>query len=381
MKRILFYSFILIHTIILGLLYLLTPILKQKKKRKGIAALPYYPSNWPGGKDRIAHWKRIFNDDNVKYDLYPAWENEDILALFEAEQKTNQFKRYRIFYKLYFSRIRTIFKLKNYEAVWIQRAFIPVFPFKHAYYEKLLKRIHPNVIYDFYDADYESNSNLVFETVKLGKKITVASQFLKEVHGASNINTFFLRYSIDTDEFIENKEGSREHVKIGWMGSPENGKQLVLIKDQLKQIEDDFPHVQFSFVCRELPDLGLKGLEVNQWGMDGFDYYEWLSQLDLGIVPFLEQTDRVKAKISMKNLEFMVAGVAQVVSPHVHSDTLINHESCIIALEDEWYQAIAYLTRQADKRKDFSERSRALYLEFHAYKQVYPQLKIILLDS
>lgn len=379
--RILYYSFVLQHAIVITLLHILLPFLKKRRKGEGIAALPYYPKDWPGGKDRIAAWKPLFEKEGIRYDLFPCWTNENITAFFEAERKESHLERYKIYYRIYFSRIKTLFKLKNYEAVWVQRAYTPLFPFKHAYYEKLLRRIHDNIVYDFYDADYESNETLVFETVRAGDKITVASEFLRSKLEPYNENIDFLRYSIDTAGFKPHKRIDQNTIKIGWMGSPGNAMQLTLIKEQLQKIEMDFPNVVFSFTCRELPELGLNRFLVQKWGDEGFDYYEWLANLDIGIVPFIEQTDRVKAKISMKNLEFMVAGIPQVSSPYVHSDKLENGTSCLISQPEEWYDNLRKLIEDSTLRTLFSEKSTQIYLDYHSYEVVYPRLKKILLGK
>jgi hypothetical protein len=124
------------------------------------------------------------------------------------------------------------------------------------------------------------------------------------------------------------------------MGSPENAQQLLFIADQLQNIEEKYPNVKFSFVCRKLPDLGLKRSEVLNWNMEGFNYYEWLANLDIGIVPFLKQDDRIKAKIAMKGLEFMYVGIPMIISEWVLSDKLVHNESCIISKENEWYDSM-----------------------------------------
>lgn len=375
MNRLLFYSFTFIHFSALGLMYIMSSFLKKRKTAKGIAALPYYPATWPGGKDRIADWKPFFEDKDISYDVYPCWTKEDILKFYESEKNGNSGIRYSIYFKIYFKRMRLLRKLKNYETIWIQRSYVPMFPFKDAYYEKFISRIHPNVIYDFYDADYESNEKLVFNTVKAAKSVTVASTFLKEKFEAYNQNVHFIRYAIDVSQFKLPKTKSSEGLTIGWMGSPANAAQLSLIANQLKDIEHDYPNVSFSFVCRDLPDLGLTRFTVQKWGDQGFDYHVWLSTLDIGIVPFISQNDTTRAKISMKSLEFMAAGVAQISSPWVHSDTVVPGESILIAHENEWSHQISKFILNTELRKSCSVKSLLIFEKNHTFKNVYDSLQ------
>lgn len=341
--------------------------------------MPYYPKNWPGGYDRIVAWGKYFEVDDVKFDVFPAWSEDELKFFLKCEETRNEIGRYRIYLVIYFRRIYTIFKLRNYKTVWVQRAYIPLFPFKSGVIEKLISKIHPNVIYDFYDADYESNYKLVFDTVSNANKITIASRFLENKFKEINSQVYFVRYTVNTEKFV-NKRVESEILKIGWMGSPENAEQLIKIADQLKKIEEEYPNVIFSFVCRDLPELGLKNIQVFKWADRGFNYYDWLSGIDIGLVPFILETDRVRAKISMKSLEFMAAEIPMVVSPYVHSD-MLNHTNCQIARPEDWYTIIKSLIEDSKKRANYGSIAKMVFEKYHTYDSVYPILKKVLIDD
>ena len=59
-------------------------------------------------------------------------------------------------------------------------SFIPFFPYKDSIFEKNLRLINDNIIIDFYDADYTNNYDLIINSAKKLKKISVATPFLKE---------------------------------------------------------------------------------------------------------------------------------------------------------------------------------------------------------
>ena len=379
MNRLLYYSFIAIHRLVLLLLWIIHRRLKYKTTSHKIAAFPYYPETWPGGLDRIAAWKPYFETDGNLFHVFGAYTAKQLQDYMLYEKENKEWGKYKILWLIYWSRVRVILELRNYGTIWIQRGFIPIFPFKHGYYEKLLSKIHPNVIYDFYDADYESNYRLVFDTVSFAKKVTVASRFLENKYKTINSNVFFIRYAIDTANFVTLKT-TTDRLRIGWMGSPENAVQLTKIADQLKVIEDNFPQVLFSFVCRDMPDLGLKNVEVMKWGDVGFNYNLWLSTVDIGLVPFLSDTDRVKAKISMKSLEFMASGVPIVVSPWVHSD-MLNNTNCQIAEHDNWYSRIKEMIVDNEKRTSNGLAGREIFENYHTYPKIYPLLKKVLTEN
>lgn len=380
MSRLFYYSFSALHFVLLFWAKITVFRLKQRSKGKGIAALPYYPADWPGGKDRFAEWEKYFSEQGVTYRVHDCWKSEDLLRFFEVEKNNKIRHKYQIYWKLYWKRYRLLKELKKYEAVWIQRAYVPMFPFRDAYYEKLIKKIHPNVVYDYYDADYVTNQTLVYNSVRSGKAVTVASLFLKTHLSQIQPNIKFVRYAINTDGFVP-VNNNAETIKVGWMGSPANAKELLAISRQFQRIESEYPGVQFSFVCRDLPDLDLKNCQVQKWGDDGFDYYQWLSKLDIGIVPFIDQSDTTKAKISMKSLEFMCAEVAQICSPWVHSDVMKDEETFLLAQEEEWYEKLKLLIDNPDMRTTLAAQSKQAYQKHHSFESVYKTLSKVLLHG
>ncbi|ALO15603.1 hypothetical protein L21SP5_01964 [Salinivirga cyanobacteriivorans] len=381
MARIYHYTFILFVNFIILKYKLFIIIQRPKKVKKSIAALPYYPQNWPGGADRIAAWKPYFEKEDINFNVFWAWEADELRKYFEYTKAKNQIKRYKLFFRLLNRRWGQLNQILQHDTIWIQRAFLPLYPFKKTYFEKLLHKLHPNVIYDFYDADYESNYNLVMQTVRNASKVTVASEFLKEKFKQYNKSTHFVRFAIRKEQFVTQPDRGKgtDTVKIGWMGSPDNAKQLLHIAGQLQKIENEYPQVKFSFVCRDLPELGLKRAEVQKWGEEGFDYYHWLASLDVGLVPFIKQTDRQKAKISMKCLEFMGNGISLISSPNIHADQLEDGKSFLLANENDWFEKIKLLIERPELRKKLGQKGKNIFYDYHTYEAVYPVLKEILL--
>ncbi len=345
----------------------------NRQEENSIAIFPYYPKDW-AGNSRLAGFSAYFNKDNIKCVVFDAWQANELNVLNHTK---SLFIEYETYYKLLIGRLRLLKDLPYYKFIYIQRAFIPMFPYKHAYFERLAKRYNQNIIMDFYDADYESNYNAVFEAIKSAKMITVASHYLYNKFLTTNSNIKFIRLALSDEMY--HKKGSwnddpQKPIRIGWMGSPGNAGQLTTIENQLKAIEDEF-NVVFSFVCRDLPQLSLSKAEHHNWDEIGFDYYEWLLTIDIGIVPFTNQTERTKAKISMKGLEFMATGIPMVISPYVHSDKLINNESCLVAKNDEWTTCLSKLIKNNEIRTRMGSQAYCIYKQFHTYNSIYSILK------
>ena len=375
-ERIFYHLYLLLNFIVLRYYYLRIPFFRNKKIKQSILALPYTPQGWPGGYDRMDAWTTMFKTEGYSYKVEYAWFKDDSQLL--EKSKLSTLRRYTTYLKILSTRLKLLPTLGQYEHVWVQRAFVPMFPYKDAYFERLISKIHPNIIYDFYDADYASNFNLVMNTVVVGNKVTVATAYLRNKFVERNQQTFLLRYAIDTNAFKIKKQDAANTIKIGWMGSPENAKNLQKIESQLQQLATEFDNVRFSFVCRKLPSLELKNLEVKTWGIAEFDYYDWLASLDIGIVPFVTADERTKAKISMKGLEFMAQGIPMVTSDYVHSDQLVNGTSFFLSDNDAWYDQLKKLVQDTTLRKEMGERALDVFKRFHTYPEVYEKFKEIL---
>lgn len=335
--------------------------------------MPYYPEKWPGG-DRLCFWKEDFESQNYHVDIYNAWEVEDIQQFFRWTKVKDNVNLYKLYKQILRKRTAQIKQAMDADIIWIQRNIIPVFPFKKPYYEKLLSVFHKNVIYDYYDADYTSNYNLVVKTAQLANKITVASPFLKNYFLSHNPNVLFLRYCIEQREYLVREDRSEQTIRIGWMGSPENLLQLLEIKEDLIRIEQEYPKVVFCILCREAHDIGLKRAEYVSFNDANFNYFEWLSRLDIGIVPFFGDSDRVKAKVSKKGLEFMLCGIPTLSSPWVHSDTLIHKENGLIVNQNAWHDSLSKIIENEEIRKVFGRKGREAYLTGHNKEVLVQQL-------
>lgn len=353
------------------------------KKKRGsdirILALPYYSLNYAGGHSRIGDWKPYFEKNNIQYDVHWASEAQEFLQEFMTD---NWLKKYWFYHKLLWRRVKVIFLLKNYDSIWIQRAFIPFYPFKDAYFEKLINQLHKNITIDFYDADYESNYNLTINAAKYSKKVTVASKYLQDFFFRKNIQTYHVRLAMDHKIYKENifKKNDDYEIIIGWMGAPENFKNILLVMDELKEIERMHNNVRFHFICRELPKIPLTRYKQYKWGDKGFNYYTLISNFDIGIAPMIYATERDKGKTAFKTLEYMASGVPFVTSPWGVSDKLIDNNNCLFAYnKQEWKEKLNQLIEDEKLRQRLRTEAKKTLLKYHSYENVYLGLKQILI--
>ncbi|MBU3658448.1 MAG: glycosyltransferase family 4 protein [Flavobacteriales bacterium] len=378
MNKVYHYLFITIHWILfLSLRIQLVFRYKRGKSKKSVknsvAILPHYPEEWPGG-DRLCYWANDFKENGYQVSIFDAWSCSEMENYLKLKSNSDSFELYRFYLVLLYRRVSVFKTILENDVIWVQRNLIPIFPFKHAYYEKLLSKYHSNIIYDYYDADYTSNYNLVIETVKNASKVTVASKYLENFHLKFNKKVFFLRYCIDDQKYIKRKNRNDNKIRIGWMGSPDNAIHLKTIESDLKLIEKENNNVEFSFVCRSKPNLDLSNSEHCTFDNKNFNYYDWISSIDIGIVPFFGESDRVKAKISKKCIEFMACGQIILTSPWVHSDVIENGINAFITNKDEWGLILQKVIDEFPESLNYGDKVFEAYNNNHKKKKLITPL-------
>lgn len=381
MYRIYHLIFLIELNIVLFFFWVYALLFKNSKKILGnknkILALPYYSFNYAGGHSRIGDWRPLFEEVNITYEVHWASHKDE----FIDELTSNKWHlKYWFYHKVLFRRFKLLFSINKYDAVWVQRAFIPFYPFKDAYFERIISKINNNIVIDYYDADYMSNYKLTVNGAKFANKVTVASLFLVDYFKSKNIATQFVRYAMNYKEYIEHKESGNNLLTIGWLGAPDNFSNVLLIEDVLVEIEKKYPFVEFHFICREVKPLKIKRWKLSKWGDKDFDYHKIIAGFDIGIAPMINATDRDKARTAYKTLEYMAAALPFVTSPWGVSDKLVHNKNCLFAIEQsDWKEKLELLIKDASLRKSLGQNARATLIEFHSYANVFEELNKVLL--
>jgi len=344
-------------------------------RTKKIAAFPYSPYGWPGGNERIANWKKYFEDENISFNVFWA-SNEREYNIFLNSK--NPITKYSYYFKVLFRRIKIIPQLKQYDVVWVQRSFIPSYPYKHAFFEKLIAKIHPNLIMDYYDADHVANYDLIIEAVKSANKVSVSTNYLKDFYSSFNSKVYQINMTIDHELYSGSKKNNPNKIKIGWMGNEGNLPHLLQLEDVLKKIEYIYPQVEFHFVCREKINLKLANLKYSSFNDANFNYFDWLRSVDIGLAPYLDDSEIQKAKSPMKTLEFLSSGIPIVASSYGGFPGMIHNEHFMLAnTKNDWEKYLSQLIEDKNNRDMLSENGKQFMINNHSYEVNYDKLKSI----
>lgn len=373
-----------LHLILINFLYLILIIClffkrtfkKQSKASKDIALLPYTPLGWYGGDIRIANWKEYLEKDGYKVDLFWAWDTKDSLKY----DKSSWLNKYLIYAKIVIRRFFTFFKLFHYKTIWVQRAYVPLYPFKNAIFESLLKKSNINWVIDFYDPDYRHNPIYVNKAALSAKKVTVVNSYLSDYYikiGGENVS--ILNLTLDNKKYVvKNSYSFSDKIVIGWMGSPANSSELFEIKDALILIQNKYKNVVFCFICNKMNCIDGINCEIVQWQEESF-YYN-LNSFDIGIVPIsYKKKEYLKGKVAMKSVEMMASGIPIVCSPFGISNSLFDGKNALFAdSSEDWFEKISLLIDDEMLRSKIGKSAQFSFEENHTYESQFEKLKNIL---
>lgn len=340
-----------------------------------IAAVWYWPLDFPSASyTRLGKWKEYFEKEGIKYDNFHVGSMEEKVEEYEGKSWT---RRYLFYLRILNARFQQFKELKNYDVVWVDRWFLPYYPSKDAFWEKMIKKMVPFFVIDSTDGtDYEGNPDLIMDIFKEADRITVAFEglynFYQPIFG-DKVKRF--NYTIIDDNYIIRKDWAiNERPTIGWMGSPYNFEYVKAIEPALQEVAKKHPF-NFVIICRKDVDINIPNANI-EYHRYGSDYEALISSFDIGISPFTEKSFSNTGKIGMKHQEFLLCQIPQVCSPQGISEHAISGEHCIIAntLQD-WVNALEQLIVNTELRKEIAVNGRKLCLEHYTFDGQWPLAK------
>ena len=223
--------------------------------------------------------------------------------------------------KGYWHRIVTLIRLKNYDAVWLEKEFLPWLP---AWIELSLLPSDIPLIIDYDDAIFHQYDQHQLAIVRclLGKKIdrlmrranlvVAGNTYLAhraEQAGAKQVA--ILPTVVDTSRYKINNSLNSRQITIGWIGSPATAHYLHLIAPALSEI---VATRTVKIVAVGANANQLKGLPIATINWTEANEVEQIQTFDIGIMP-LPDEPFAQGKCGYKLIQCMACGKAVVATP------------------------------------------------------------------
>lgn len=356
------------------------PFLLKKSPTKDLLLLPYYPRGNVGTRVRFEIYRPFLEEDGVTYDIeYVADLDEMYDAFYCPHHARHTAERFRFMRRFLWSRLLVCLRASEYRAIYVQRAMIPSFPhLKSAFLMKLMARLNDNITLDFYDADYLSNPELVYSSVKYADKLSVVNEVLKD-HFApmhQSIHVHPLALSAKPYKVKETYDISSP-IRLFWTGTHGHLRNFEACIEALRLLNSkhDFTMVLITDGVKEY-----EGFPIERHRYDTSTFYDIMVSCDIGVFPVLRGDDEHRGAMAMKTLEYMAAGLPVVGAPWGLSPYLEENESILIATTTEdWCAALERTFSDKSLREKLGRNARKVYENHHESKVSYLTLKKILL--
>lgn len=335
--------------------------------------VPYPTDKAPSQRFRFEQYYELLNEKGIEFDIKPFLSNEiwDILYLPGRFLK----KASGILGGL-FKRFLLLFKLKQYEYIFIHREATPIGP---SFFEYFASRwLKKKIIYDFDDAIWIPNfseANSFFSFLKgygnvhkicsYAYKISCGNEYLCDYAKQFNSNVVYNPTTIDTYNYHNRvKDQSGEEFVIGWTGSHSTIRYIGEIVPVIAKLEKKYKFT-FRVISDFKPEFELESLEYVKWKKES--EINDLLGFNIGIMPLVNDK-WANGKCGFKALQYMSLGIPALVSPVGVNSRIVNHglNGFICDTPQEWENAIETLLKNREILGEMSKETRKKIIDHYS---------------
>jgi glycosyltransferase involved in cell wall biosynthesis len=358
-------------TYFLILISLILPyfINKKNKIKNSILYLENFPIENAGYQYRAEKWAELLRKKGYHVEIWTLNENK---VVYDFQIKQKPFSRY-LTWSLK-KRFTQVWASRKFETVIVRRELLWFNDYGNLFLDKLLLKIHQNVILDI-DDDLSAakkqpkkitnlfgillleNGNKFNESLRLYKRFFVASNYLKqrvlkENPTLSYNNVCVIPTCVDYDQY-EPKSYSKipDKITFGWIGGDHNYPQLDTIIHILNDLGKEYNFELLVVGGTKYVKKSNFEIVFKSWTLE--NEIELIKEMTVGLMP-LKNNLSTKGKGGFKLLQYMGLGVVSVASDvTINSEIIIDSKNSFLALNDSsWREILLKILR---KQCDFSQ--------------------------
>ena len=137
---------------------------------------PYGQKGSIGYTLRFEQYFALLQQDNKRYGIANIMSHERYIELHEGKL----YQQYYLYHLVLWKRIFQTLEARNYQTAFVQRGLFPGYPdLKEPYLEKLLRKLNDHITFDYWDAVWLNNEEIMDKTVKHCDTISVVNEFIE----------------------------------------------------------------------------------------------------------------------------------------------------------------------------------------------------------
>lgn len=324
----------------------------------------------------------------------------DNLGAKYAEQESEMSWLMKLRYNL--SAFKTLIKEDRRTILFLQRVNY------HALAPLVTSVLHKNrVVFDCDDWNIRENpryycglfpsSKMEYVTRNIARYSTVciaASSFLKEYLSNFSKKVNYIPTGVDTDLFYPRPKCADSGIIFSWIGTayhPEMKENLLFILSCFSILAEEFKNI---FLClagegRYYDEIKIeaaklkcsKKIIVGPW-VDPDNMPEYLSRIDIGLLPLIQDSRFNKAKSPTKLFEYMAMAKPVVASRIGEAESIVGdgQTGFLASNKDEFIYRMKVLIEDAKLRNDLGFQARKKVQEEYSFKVLAGKLNALLED-
>ena len=352
-----------------------------------VLALSPIPEEGAGCRFRVSQYIPSLRDAGFDVTVSPFYSREYFDFVYRPG---NYVRKTTGFAALTLRRISELFRLRDYDLVFLYREAIPV---GSPFIERSIARMGIPIVYDFDDAIFlpavsEANKAVSFlkdpdkvsEILALSQHVTVGNEFLAGYARKFNSHVTVIPTAVDTNRFVPRPDpppADGRKLVVGWIGSPTTFQYLESLKDVLAAVSARHPFtLKVSGAGRAVHFPGVD-VQVVPWSMA--DEVSLFNTCDIGVYP-LTDDDWSRGKCGFKAIQCMACGVPVVAAAVGVNREIINHgvNSMLASTPQEWIERLSVLLTDAELRRQMAIAGRRTIEERYSLRVTAPQLAAVL---
>lgn len=351
---------------------------------KRILVLTKYPRMGASSRLRTLQYLPLLEEQGFEFTVQSLFDDNYLKNLYSHNARSKA-----VLSKLYLKRLLTLFTVKNYDAIWVEKEISPYLP---AFAEKALALLGIKYIVDYDDAIFHnydlSNNKLIkmFLSKKIDKVMKNASYVLAgnsylaeraRLAGAKKIQR--LPTVVDHLKYRKNNPLGQDTLTVGWIGSPSTQKYVVEILPELLAAYKEHPFRLLLVGATADISNELIGLDVDIRDWHEHTEADLINLMDIGIMP-LKDGPWEKGKCGYKLIQYMACEVPVIASDvGVNSEVIKGDAAGLLARQQsDWSQALLQLLASAELRRNYGKAGRAIVENKYSIEAQLPVLTKVL---
>ena len=340
--------------------------MRVKKSKKILVICPFPEDQAAGQRLKYEQFFNNWRENGYEIEV-SSFMDERMWSIVYTER--NYIKKMLGTIKGYLRRIKDIFRLRNFDLVYV---FMWTTPFGSSFFERIFRRLSNRLVYDIEDNALIPQSNSLNPIMKLLKGVEKVEFLIKTADHVITSSPFlnsdslklnkkesctFISDAMDINRYSpKNPYSNDKTIVVGWTGTFSSAVYLDLLRNVFLQLNE---RIEFRLRIIGNFEYSIPGLdiEVIQWSKE--KEIEDLQAIDIGIYP-LTQDEWVLGKSGLKALQYMALGLPTVATNVGTTPRIIKHmeNGWLVRTEEEWILALETLIKSPDLRCKMGERAR-----------------------